>query len=215
MYDDIESIDDVGESREEFLSFINQTEIKLEKLETLLRSILLKITDQKFQDIASIVATKISHKFLVEIDTTNTDMFWIDITKDIDISKRCYFFVKHRMFVDNKSFSTIKEDLLDYINNSEKIENIPEVAFSLLEGVIFNYENYELYLIKIFNSEIENKEKNFEILSEYFGIEERIVDNKIQYIISGRFEGDPDVNITPFVDFFNKEVLKMNSENTD
>lgn len=215
MYDDIESIDDVGESREEFLSFINQTEIKLEKLETLLRSTLLKITDQKFQDIASIVATKISHKFLVEIDTTNTDMFWIDITKDIDISKRCYFLVKFRMFVNNKSFSTIKEDLLDYINNSEKIENIPEVAFSLLEGVIFNYENYELYLIKIFNSEIENKEKNFEILSEYFGIEERIVDNKIQYIISGRFEGDPDVNITPFVDFFNKEVLKVNSENTD
>lgn len=198
-----------------FLSFINQTEVKLEKLKTLLRSILLKITDQKFQDIALIVVAKISRTLPGDEDITNTDMFWINITKHIDISKRCYFLVQYRVFADNKSFSTIKEDLLDYINTSEKIENIPEVAFSLLEGVIFNYKDYELHLIKIFNSEIENKGKNFKILSEYFGIEKIYVDNKIQYIISDPFKGNSNVNITPFVDFFNKEVLKVNSENTD
>lgn len=215
MYDDIESIDDVGESREEFLSFINQTEIKLEKLETLLRSILLKITDQKFQDIGLTVVAKIRKT----LNITNNDMFWIDITEDIDISKRCYFLVKYRVFADNKSFSTIKKDLLDYINTSEKIENIPEVAFSLLEGVISNYKDYESDLIEIFNSEIENKEKNFKILSEYFGIEKINSENKIEYMIIDLYEGNLDVNsdddIMPFVDFFNKEVLKINSENTD
>lgn len=211
MYVDIESIDDVGENREEFLSFINQTEIEPENLITLLRSILLKITDQKFQDIALTVVTKIRRT----LNLTNNDMFWINITEDIDISKRCYFLVKYRVFADNKSFSTIKKDLLDYINTSKKIENIPEVAFSLLEGVIFNYEDYESYLIKIFNSEIENKGKNFEILSEYFGIEIIYVDNKNQYIISDPVQGNSYFNITPFVDFFNKEVLKVNSENTD
>lgn len=29
------------------------------------------------------------------------------------------------------------------------------------------------------------------------------------------FDGNSDDDIKPFVDFFNKEVLKMNSENTD
>ena len=98
----------------------------------------------------------------------------IDVTKEIDISKRCYFYVKYSIFSDNIPFSTIREDLLGYINTSQKIENIPEVAFSLLQGEILNYKNDKLNIIKIFNSDIKNKEKNFGVLKNYFGIQEKV-----------------------------------------
>lgn len=217
IYDDIEIINSLGENREEFLEYINQTNIEFEQLKTLLRSILLKITDQEFQGIASIVVNKINRTLSRDEDIINNDMFWINITKEIDISKRCYFYVKYRVFADNKSFSIMKEDLLKYINTTKKIENVPEVAFSLLQGEIFNYTDYELYLKKLFNSEIENKEKNYNILSKYFGIKEITVENEIQYIISVRGPSldNSNVNITPFVDFFKKEVFIVNSENTD
>lgn len=215
IYDDIEFINSLGENREEFLEYLITTNIESEKLKTLLRSILLKITDQKFQDIASIVVNKIRRTLPEEEGITNNDMFWINITKDIEISKRCYFYVKYRLFADNKSFSIIKEDLLNYINTSEKINNIPEVAFSLLQGEIYNYKENELYLKKLFNSENKNKEKDYDILSKYFGITATNVDNKIQYIISDPNINNLDVNVTPFVDFFKKEVFKVNSENTD
>lgn len=214
MYDDIEIIDDLGENKEEFLSFINQTTIELEKLKTLLRSILSKITDPKFQDITPIVVDKINRIFSKDSGNKLNDDFWIEITKEIDISKRCYFYVKYRVFADNKSFSTIKEDLLDYIKTSEKIENVPEVAFSLLQGEVPNYENYELYLIKLFNSEIENKEKNYYILLDYFKIEEMIYENET-YFVTRDYENNEYIDVTAFVDFLNKEVLTVNSENTD
>lgn len=215
LYNNIEIIDALGENKAEFLSFINQTTIELEKLKTLLRSILSKITDPKFQDITPIVVHKIKRIFSKDSSNKLNDEFWIELTKETDISKRCYFYVKYRVFADNKSFSTIKEDLLDYINTSKKIENIPEVAFSLLQGDVSNYKSYKLCLRKLFNSEIENKEENYKILSEYFRIQEIFVDDEIQYIISGTFMDDSDVDVTPFVDFFNKEVLIVNSENTD
>lgn len=214
MYDDIEIIDDLGENKEEFLSFINQTTIELEKLKTLLRNILSKITDPKFQDITPIVVDKINRIFSKDSGNKLNDEFWIEITKEIDISKRCYFYVKYRVFADNKSFSTIKEDLLDYINTSEKIENVPEVAYSLLQGEIPNYENYKVYLIKLFNSEIENKEKNYYILLDYFKIKEMIHGNET-YFVTGDYEENKYIDVTAFVDFLNKEVLIVNSENTD
>lgn len=214
MYDDIEIIDDLGENKEEFLSFINQTTIELEKLKTLLRNILSKITDPKFQDITPIVVDKINRIFFKDSGNKLNDEFWIEITKEIDISKRCYFYVKYRVFADNKSFSTIKEDLLDYINTSEKIENVPEVAYSLLQGEIPNYENYKVYLIKLFNSEIENKEKNYYILLDYFKIKEMIHGNET-YFVTGDYEENKYIDVTAFVDFLNKEVLIVNSENTD
>lgn len=212
MYDDIEIIDDLGENKEEFLSFITRTTIELEKLKTLLRSILFKITDPKFQDIASIVVDKINRIFSEDSGNKLNDEFWIEITKGIDISKRCYFYVKYRVFADNKSFSTIKEELLDYIS-TKKIENVPEVAYSLLQGEITNYENYELYLKKLFNSEIENKEKNYYILSDYFEIDEMCYKNETLFV-TGDYEKNNYINVTAFVDFFNKEVLMVNSENT-
>lgn len=213
MYENIEIINSLGENTEEFLEYINQTNIELENLKTLLHSILLKITDQKFQDIASIVVNKINIILSRDRDNKNNDVFWIDVTKEIDISKRCYFYVKYRIFSDNIPFSTIREDLLDYINTSQKIENIPEVAFSLLQGEILNYKNDKLNIIKIFNSDIKNKEKNFGVLKNYFGIQEKSVNNENQYIIENTFKKD--LNVTPFVEFFNKEVLAENSENTD
>lgn len=214
MYDDIDIIDDLGDNKEEFLSFITQTTIELEKLKTLLRSILYKITDPKFQDITPIVIDKINRIFSEDSGNKLNDEFWIEITKEIDISKRCYFYVKYRVLADNKSFSTIKEDLLDYINTSKKIENVPEVAYSLLQGEILNYENYELDLIKLFNSEIENKEKNYDILLDYFKIKKMIRDNKT-YFVTGDYENNNCIDVTAFVDFFKKEVLIVNSENTD
>lgn len=212
MYEDIEIINSLGENTEEFLEYINQTDIELENLKTLLHCILLKITDQKFQDIASIVVNKINIILSRDRDNKNNDVFWIDVTKEIDISKRCYFYVKYRIFSDNISFSTIREDLLDYINTSQKIENIPEVAFSLLQGEILNYENDKLNIIKIFNSDIKNKGKNFGVLKNYFGIQEKSVNDEKQYIIENTFKND--LNVTPFVEFFYKEVLTVNSENT-
>ena len=212
MYEDIEIINSLGENTEEFLEYINQTDIELENLKTLLHSILLKITDQKFQDIASIVVNKINMILSRDRNNKNNDVFWIDVTKEIDISKRCYFYVKYRIFSDNIPFSTIREDLLGYINTSRKIENIPEVAFSLLQGEILNYKNDKLNIIKIFNSDIKNKEKNFGVLKNYFGIQEKSVNNENQYIIENTFKKD--LNVTPFVEFFYKEVLTVNSENT-
>ena len=212
MYEDIEIINSLGENTEEFLEYINQTDIELENLKTLLHSILLKITDQKFQDIASIVVNKINMILSRDRNNKNNDVFWIDVTKEIDISKRCYFYVKYRIFSDNIPFSTIREDLLGYINTSQKIENIPEVAFSLLQGEILNYKNDKLNIIKIFNSDIKNKEKNFGVLKNYFGIQEKSVNNENQYIIENTFKKD--LNVTPFVEFFYKEVLTVNSENT-
>ena len=212
MYEDIEIINSLGENTEEFLEYINQTDIELENLKTLLHSILLKITDQKFQDIASIVVNKINMILSRDRDNKNNDVFWIDVTKEIDISKRCYFYVKYRIFSDNIPFSTIREDLLGYINTSQKIENIPEVAFSLLQGEILNYKNDKLNIIKIFNSDIKNKEKNFGVLKNYFGIQKKSVNNENQYIIENTFKKD--LNVTPFVEFFYKEVLTVNSENT-
>ena len=212
MYEDIEIINSLGENTEEFLEYINQTDIELENLKTLLHSILLKITDQKFQDIASIVVNKINMILSRDRNNKNNDVFWIDVTKEIDISKRCYFYVKYRIFSDNIPFSTIREDLLGYINTSQKIENIPEVAFSLLQGEMLNYKNDKLNIIKIFNSDIKNKEKNFGVLKNYFGIQEKSVNNENQYIIENTFKKD--LNVTPFVEFFYKEVLTVNSENT-
>lgn len=212
MYEDIEIINSLGENTEEFLEYINQTDIELENLKTLLHSILLKITDQKFQDIASIVVNKINMILSRDRNNKNNDVFWIDVTKEIDISKRCYFYVKYRIFSDNIPFSTIREDLLGYINTSQKIENIPEVTFSLLQGEILNYKNDKLNIIKIFNSDIKNKEKNFGVLKNYFGIQEKSVNNENQYIIENTFKKD--LNVTPFVEFFYKEVLTVNSENT-
>ena len=212
MYEDIEIINSLGENTEEFLEYINQTDIELENLKTLLHSILLKITDQKFQDIASIVVNKINMILSRDRNNKNNDVFWIDVTKEIDISKRCYFYVKYRIFSDNIPFSTIREDLLGYINTSQKIENIPEVAFSLLQGEILNYKNDKLNIIKIFNSDIKNKEKNFGVLKNYFGIQKKSVNNENQYIIENTFKKD--LNVTPFVEFFYKEVLTVNSENT-
>lgn len=212
MYEDIEIINSLGENTEEFLEYINQTDIELENLKTLLHSILLKITDQKFQDIASIVVNKINMILSRDRNNKNNDVFWIDVTKEIDISKRCYFYVKYRIFSDNIPFSTIREDLLGYINTSQKIENIPEVAFSLLQGEILNYKNDKLNIIKIFNSDIKNKEKNFGVLKNYFGIQEKSVNNENQYIIENTFKKD--LNVMPFVEFFYKEVLTVNSENT-
>ena len=212
MYEDIEIINSLGENTEEFLEYINQTDIELENLKTLLHSNLLKITDQKFQDIASIVVNKINMILSRDRDNKNNDVFWIDVTKEIDISKRCYFYVKYRIFSDNIPFSTIREDLLGYINTSQKIENIPEVAFSLLQGEILNYKNDKLNIIKIFNSDIKNKEKNFGVLKNYFGIQKKSVNNENQYIIENTFKKD--LNVTPFVEFFYKEVLTVNSENT-
>lgn len=207
MYDDIEIIDDLGENKEEFLSFMTQTNIELEKLKTLLRSILSKITDPKFQDITPIVVDKINRIFSEDSGNKLNDELWIEITKEIDISKRCYFYVKYRVFADNKSFLTIKEDLLNYINTSKKIENVPEVAYSLLQGEIPNYENYELYLIKLFNSQIENKEKNYYILLGYFEIEEMIHGNET-YFVTGDYEKDNCINVTAFVDFLIQRCLK-------
>lgn len=212
MYEDIEIINSLGENTEEFLEYINQTDIELENLKTLLHSILLKITDQKFQDIASIVVNKINMILSRDRNNKNNDVFWIDVTKEIDISKRCYFYVKYRIFSDNIPFSTIREDLLGYINTSQKIENIPEVTFSLLQGEILNYKNDKLNIIKIFNSDIKNKEKNFGVLKNYFCIQEKSVNNENQYIIENTFKKD--LNVTPFVEFFYKEVLTVNSENT-
>lgn len=212
MYEDIEIINSLGENTEEFLEYINQTDIELENLKTLLHSILLKITDQKFQDIASIIVNKINMILSRDRNNKNNDVFWIDVTKEIDISKRCYFYVKYRIFSDNIPFSTIREDLLGYINTSQKIENIPEVAFSLLQGEILNYKNDKLNIIKIFNSDIKNKEKNFGVLKNYFGIQKKSVNNENQYIIENTFKKD--LNVTPFVEFFYKEVLTVNSENT-
>lgn len=213
MYDDIDIIDNLGENKEEFLSYLSQTNIELEKLETLLHSILSKITDQKFQDLVLIIINKINVILLRDGSNRINDEFWIDVAKEIDISKRCYFFVKYHVFADKKSFSIIREELLNYINTSQKIENVPEVAFSLLQGEILNYKNDKSNFKKIFNSEIKNKEKNFKILYEYFGIREQRVNNEIQYIIDGIFEEG--MNVTSFVEFFNKEVLAVNSENTD
>lgn len=213
MYDDIEIIDNLDENYEEFLAYISQTTIDFEKLETLLRSILSNITDQKFQDLVLIVINKIN--IILSRDQSNriNDEFWIDITKEIDISKRCYFYVKYHVFADKKSFSIFRKELLNYINTSQKIESIPEVAFSLLQGEILNYKNDKSNLKIIFNSEIKNKEKNIKILYEYFSIKEKHVNNEIQYIIDDIFEGG--LNVTSFVEFFNKEVLAVNSENTD
>lgn len=213
MYDDIEIIDNLDENYEEFLAYISQTTIDFEKLETLLRNILSKITDQKFQDLVLIVINKIN--IILSRDQSNriNDEFWIDITKDIDISKRCYFYVKYHVFADKKSFSIFRKELLNYINTSQKIESIPEVAFSLLQGEILNYKNEKSNLKIIFNSEIKNKEKNIKILYKYFSIKEKHINNEIQYIIDDIFEGG--LNVTSFVEFFNKEVLAVNSENTD
>lgn len=213
MYDDIEIIENLNENKEEFLSFIRQTTIELNELETLLRSILLKITDPKFQEITSIIVNKINIVLSQERINKKYDEFWIEVTKGIDISKRCYFYVKYHVFADNKSFSTMKEDLLDYIDTSEKIENVPEVAFSLLQGKISNYEEYKLYLIKLFNSEIENKEKNYNILCNYFGIRKMNLDDEIKYEIYKAIKDNPEAIIRSFIDFFNKEVLMVNSDN--
>lgn len=202
LYDDIELINKLNEKREEFLIYIGTAEIEIEDLKNLLQKLLLKIEDEKYQDLTSIIVRKIKN-YLIRVenilDDTGSDLLWISVTNELDIQKKCYFYVKYKVDYDC-IFQTIEDEIIQYINNSEEINNKPEVAYCLLQGDPLNYKKYKSELKKIFASSLDNQEEIKEFIS-YFNLDEEVVDKKSHF----RFKKN--VDVTSFVEFVNEELL--------
>lgn len=204
LYDDIELINKLNEKREEFLIYIGTAEIEIEDLKNLLQKLLLKIEDEKYQDLTSIIVGKIKN-YLIRVENvlgdTGSDLLWISVTNELDIQKKCYFYIKYQVDYDC-IFQTIEADIIQYINNSEEINNKPEVAYCLLQGDPLNYKKYKSELKKIFASSLDNQ-KEIEKFISYFNIYRKVVNNK------QHFEFKTNVDVTSFIEFVNEELLKV------
>lgn len=206
LFDNIELIKELNENREEFMLYLSTTKIEFRNLIKLLQQILLKVEDMNYEDLASIVVTKIDldlvYEELVE-EFRDSGGFWLYITKELDISKKCYFYIKYQVYSD-LIFQAIKKEVIQYINNSKEIKNAPEVAYCLLQGKPLNYVQYKSELKKIFapSQSPENREKITEFVS-YFNIDRKKENNKNQY----KFKNE---NVNSFMEFVNKELLKSN-----
>lgn len=204
LYDDIELINTLNEKREEFLTYLGTAEIELEDLKKLLQKLLLKIEDEKYQDLTSSIVSKIKNYLRWEKtdrDYRGSDLFWIIITNELDIPKKCYFYIRYQ--VDSYFiFQKIEDKIIQYINSSKEINRKPEVAYCLLQGNPLNYVKYRNELKKIFPSSLDDQKEIKEFVS-YFNIYKKIENKKYH------FKFQKDVDVTSFIEFVNKELLKV------
>lgn len=207
LYDDIELINELNEKREEFLIYLGTAEIELEDLKKLLQKFLLKIEDEKYQDLISSIVEKIKNDLRwkeTDIDNQGRDLLWISITNELDIPKKCYFYIRYQ--VDSYFiFQKIEDEIIQYINNSKEINRKPEVAYCLLQGNPLNYIKYKNELKKIFPSSLGDQKEIKEFVS-YFNIYKKVENIKVH------FKFQKNVDVTSFIEFVNKELLKVGED---